>query len=856
MNFQKLLQDLLGGSNEVRAQTEAQIENMKQVNLPQFLLEMTNLMKDESIDPAGRSMAANLFKNAVSDTRSEQHNSQLANIWSHLPEEQRNHLKGAILPVFASPIPIVRSGAAQIIAQLACIELPLGMWSNIIELLLNNVKTGDQHTKVATLECLGILCQQINPQFLESKSTIILNTIVSSFQASPPIEVCREAMKALLLALKFVKNDFESKERRDYIMNFVCQGARADDAIVRKRSVQCLVKVAEEYYRHLGAYIAHIFEITTLIIKKDAEEIAMQAVEFWSTLSEMEGEMMLMEEEDCIPPDVTCFRFIVGQDKKVGAYPHLVPILFEALTKQAEDPEDEDLCLAVCATACLQLLAKTVRNPIVPSAMQFVTPMIASGDWRQREAAAMGFGCVMNGPEGEDVSRLVHEGLRTFIGLVSTDPHLKVRDTSAWTIAQIATHHPHVVPDYAKLVIETCGTAMANENSHFAAMSCNALSKVILALAEMDAVAPLDGFFLPLMEKLSMLTERPDASDNNLRFLGFDAMTNLVEAVSDSCLENIFKLVPVFVEKLERTQAQGGGEESVQVAVYLCVLLQFMTNRLNQQIGPHAERLLKAYYAVLSMGNGITVEECLDAIAALITEFPEILRKCHGDMQRIIVAALQKWNEPRVLVAGIGLLDAFLSPIAGKAYDMDQGVFLNTVVGTLLDNLKRPQLANEAKPPIIGAFGDVAVGAGKNFVVYFEPVMAVLQIASNFEVKDMSDEDLVDHLLELRESVLDTYEMVISSMTSCGTHGSLLKYLPKLFEFLRKLDHEVPLRTAEIVCHVVGLVGDVAKSFGAEAKPYLAEPWVTQLVRKASSHSPDTKKAAKYAQKQLSRVLG
>ena len=68
-------------------------------------------------------------------------------------------------------------------------------------------------------------------------------------------------MHSLLLALKFVRNDFEDKARRDYIMNFVCQGAKADDTMVRKRSLQCLVKVAEEYYHHIGDYIAVIFEV-------------------------------------------------------------------------------------------------------------------------------------------------------------------------------------------------------------------------------------------------------------------------------------------------------------------------------------------------------------------------------------------------------------------------------------------------------------------------------------------------------------------------------------------------------------------------------------------------------------------
>lgn len=88
-------------------------------------------------------------------------------------------------------------------------------------------------------------------------------------------------------------------------------------------------------------------------------------------------------------------------------------------------------------------------------------------------------------------------------------------------------------------------------------MTCNALSKAIIAMAEEGAEEPLDKFFMPLMEKLSLVTERPDANDNNLRFLGYDAMTNLVESVSDDALEDIYKLVPVFVGKLERAQAQG-----------------------------------------------------------------------------------------------------------------------------------------------------------------------------------------------------------------------------------------------------------------------------------------------------------
>ncbi len=74
----------------------------------------------------------------------------------------------------------------------------------------------------------------------------------------------------------------------------------------------------------------HALQITLEAIKKDEELVAQQAVEFWSTICDVEIDI-LMEIEEAAHAKFqprTCLNFIKG------ALPFLLPVLLEALTKQ------------------------------------------------------------------------------------------------------------------------------------------------------------------------------------------------------------------------------------------------------------------------------------------------------------------------------------------------------------------------------------------------------------------------------------------------------------------------------------------------------------------------------------------
>ena len=85
--------------------------------------------------------------------------------------------------------------------------------------------------------------------------------------------------------------------------------------------------------------------------------MALQAVEFWSTVCDTEID--LLDNADPLEP---CHFFIKA------ACPHLTPILLEQLTKQEEGLEQDDTGwnIATSAGTCLGLAARVVGGDIVP----------------------------------------------------------------------------------------------------------------------------------------------------------------------------------------------------------------------------------------------------------------------------------------------------------------------------------------------------------------------------------------------------------------------------------------------------------------------------------------------------------
>ncbi len=82
--------------------------------------------------------------------------------WRSLDAPLRQSIKSLTLTTLASPSDkAIRNTAAQVVSAIAAAELPEGLWDELIQRLLEFVQGENTGLRIATLQCIGYICEGI-----------------------------------------------------------------------------------------------------------------------------------------------------------------------------------------------------------------------------------------------------------------------------------------------------------------------------------------------------------------------------------------------------------------------------------------------------------------------------------------------------------------------------------------------------------------------------------------------------------------------------------------------------------------------------------------------------------------------
>ena len=106
-------------------------------------------------------------------------------------------------------------------------------------------------------------------------------------------------------SLSFIKENFEREEERNYVMQIVCESTQStESADLQVIGFECLVKIVGMYYDYMGLYMQKaLYGLTVLGMRHDNEKVVLQAIEFWSTICEIEYDRnyAIMEGDNSLP---------------------------------------------------------------------------------------------------------------------------------------------------------------------------------------------------------------------------------------------------------------------------------------------------------------------------------------------------------------------------------------------------------------------------------------------------------------------------------------------------------------------------------------------------------------------------
>lgn len=775
--------------------------------------------------------------------------------WNQLPLDAKTQIKSVALEALSSSDERVGRSAAQLIAAIADIELPLNAWPDLMQVLIaNTAPQNPSEVKKSALLAIGYICETAdssNPGVVAQASPI-LTAIVQGAQSSETDPSVRlTAINALVNSLEFIRGNFGVDSERNYIMQVVCEATQSEDNEVQVAAFGAMARIMSLYYQYMSFYMEKaLFSLTVSGMRSENDRVACMAVEFWSTVCEEELEILMTSEDEHAAKQNYQFA--------QSALPEVLPTLLSLLTRQDELADEDDWNVSMAAGACLQLYAQTTQNAVVPTTLNFVEVNLADEDWKKREAAVMAFGSILDGPDYEELKALIGQALNPIVSLIN-DQSLHVRDTVAWCLGRMAdlvidgisieSHLPSII--HAIVV-------GLNDDQKVAANCCWTIMNLTEQLnhdGPQEDTAPMSQYYNPLVTALLSLATKQD-NDASARASAYEALSTLVIFSANDVLDTVRELATQVMQRLEGTlgiqQQVVGIEDRASLEELQINLLSLLTNivrRIGEEIPAAADRLMELFFNMLThkLPNTLIEEDIFIAIGAVAGVIGPEFEKYMETFLPFLVAALQDPDAPAVRTA-IGLV-ADISHALGPAV-AKYSENMMTILGSMLQAASTPR---DIKPMILSCFGDIASSMGSSFSVYLDVVMAVIREASQLQTTVESPPDFLEYVSSLREAIVDAYVGIVT-----GLHdepGQLYPHLGSIMEFLQLLNADVRVvKTESTVRSVVGLLGDIATMYPAGSLVEIySTPWVTETIKKARTdrtYGNNTRDTAKWAREQ------
>lgn len=814
----------------IRTAAEENLKQFQEQNLPTFLLSLSVELSNDNKPPESRRLAGIVLKNSL-DAKDSVRKEQLIQHWVAIDPSVKSQIKDLLLRTLDSAVHEARHTSSQVIAKIASIEIPRKEWSEVIGGLLTNMTQFEKPAslKQATLETLGYVCEEISPQDLEQDQVnAVLTAVVQGMTLADHASSVRlAATRALYNALDFAQTNFENEMERNYIMKILCETAVSKEVEIRQAAFECLVSISSMYYEVLEPYMETLFNLTANAVKADEEPVALQAIEFWSTICDEE----------------TAIQEEYGGNQNDGGSPHhgrfiekalplLVPMLLETLLKQEEDQDQDDGIwnLSMSGGTCLGLVAKTVGDAIVPLVIPFVEENIGKPDWRCREAATYAFGSILEGPSVDKLLTFVNSGLDFLLNAMK-DVNSHVKDTTAWTLGRIFEMLHSPANGYSVVADEKLGRVVAvlleaiKDVPNVAEKVCGAIYFLAQGYEEAGTNSSvLSPHLTDIIASLILAADRSDGNNLRLRTSAYETLNEVVRCANISESSHILvQLLHAIMNKLAQTMefqivSSDDREKQGDLQALLCgvlmVLIQKMTayDDTKSVIFQAADQLMVLFLKVFACRSSTVHEEAMLAIGALAYATGAEFAKYMSEFYKYLEMGLQNFEEYQVCTISVGVVGDIC-----RALDDNILPYCDGIMTHLLKDLSNSMLHRSVKPPIFSCLGDIALAINAEFEKYLPYVMPMLQGASEHCAQlNVLDEDMVDYGNQLRRSIFEAYSGILQGFKNSKAElmmphaGHLLQFIELVF---KDKDREEGVTKA-----AVAVMGDLADTLGPNLK--------------------------------------
>ncbi|GLA65027.1 karyopherin beta [Aspergillus tubingensis] len=863
MNVTQVLESTLSPDAATRSHAEQQLAHAAEVDFAQYLVTLGQELANEDSASHIRTAAGIALKNAFT-YRDLAKLQEVQTKWlQQITPEIKAQVKELGLKTLNSKDGRAGQSAAQFIVSIAAIELPRNEWPELMNILVQNVASGSDQLKQASLVTIGFICESQDAELRESlaaHSNAILTAVVQGARREEQnMDIRFAAIKALSDSVDFVRSNMENEGERNYIMQVVCEATQADDLRVQAGAFGCLNRIMGAYYDKMRFYMEKaLFGLSIMGMKSEEEDVAKLAIEFWCTVCEEE---YAIEDDNAaaqaegLPEVRPFFGFARVACREV------VPVLLQAMCRQDEDATDDEYNVSRAAYQALQLYAQCVQGDVIQPVLTFVEENIRNEDWRHRDAAVAAFGAIMDGPDPKVLEPLIKQALPVLVGMMQ-DSSIQVRDSVAYALGRVCDFCSETLdPDVHLQPLITCLFNGLASSPKIASSCCWALMNVADRFAgDYGAQTnPLSKHFEDSVKSLLALTERQDA-DNQLRTAGYEVLNSFVTNAANDSLPLVGNLSDVMLQRLEHTIPMQQQVVSVEDRITLEEMQTSITSvvlavvqRLETEIKPQADRIMQVKLQILATvpPKSSVPDVVFATIGAIAGALEDDFIKYMDNFAPFLYKALENQEEPGLCSMAIGLVSDISRALNERVQPYCDG-FMNALLTILRSS------TNVLKPAILETFGDIAQAIGTQFDTYLNVVAQVLHQASVVTASNDVTPEMQEYIVSLREGIMDAWGGILLSYKGKPQVSQLHPFVDHIFQLLHTISQDFN-RSEGLMRATMGVIGDLADAFpNGEFAAYFRNDWVTSLVRETRTNrefGSRTIDTARWTREQVKRQI-
>lgn len=519
-------------------------------------------------------------------------------------------------------------------------------------------------------------------------------------------------------------------------------------------------------------------------MKSNDEIVALQAIEFWSTVCEEEIELNVEAQEvssvvhsqaDLQAQEYGEAPVAVSKNFAKMALAEILPQLLQLLTEQEEDADDDDWTKAMASGACLELLARDVGDDIVPQVVPFVEGGITRDTWQHREAAVMAFGSILDGPEPSTLAPLVTQALGALIQMLQNDSSIQVRDTVAWTLSKITEVMLDSIDPDAHLdgLIRALVLALNDGSPRIVNSCCSALSNIVAQLSvppdllgDEIPTSIMSRYFAGIIQALMPVSAKP-TNESNSRSAAYQTIATFVASSAEDTVQAVQNITSEMLSRQEQLLSMHNQLVGIDdrnnwndIQINICVVLQSSIHKSPAMIAPFADRIMTNLLSLVSAAgkHAGVLEDAFATIGALASALEAGFNKYLEAFVPYLFTALTSFEDWQVAQAAVYVASDIARAIGDQITPHAERLMVS-----LVDILRSPIVHRQVKPNAITTIGEIALAIGTGFNPYLETVMGILSQAGATAASS-NDAAMIEFVWTMREAIVEAFIGILNGL--------------------------------------------------------------------------------------------